>query len=598
MVKSNVEKLLKTYFLKTLISIVIVSSCILARAPRDIPGEEVTEEEFLKFKTVNDTSLNEVPKNTPDDELWYDKAAKTWTAPSIADQLDASESSLKGGMGGIFVPYMSDPEIEPEMDILNLRGKIIRRGKCGKIYNVLPGEYFVHVGSGSKGQRVIKKVQIVEGKVKIIKPDWCGITINVIDENNKTFRGEYEIARIDTFDAYGRGTGNDPTLGELLDTWIVKPGLYKIFNVGASYTSLKNFVTIRLLPGEYVQYTLVEDNETQSIIGGGAIDILAKQKINSNWSYGIDIGGGIDFNVVNDRIEDTLTTNQVDVSLLFEARLAYLKEKLDWDIRLRVDEGINVQEFNIKTLSNSIDLLRLSSVLIWRLLPILGPYQRFEGNTEIFPTSAKGAKIYGNENDHYFIHLKEDKSLDKIDGESESIQIRPAFSPLLLEAGLGISANVLRTRIFDATIMGGLGYTYEQQRDTYRIGDSTDLVDTILNSNYDTCYSIASQYSHHILIETEEDRNEVGPELLINTYLRLGRMVVVDSELKYFLPFKRIKPDLGPDLTFRNTVSLRLISQLTLDYEFRYALAQPEENDLRKNEARHRVLLRFSFSRR
>ncbi len=589
--------------------VIILSDIVNAKAPHEIPGEEVTEEEFLKFKTSEDTTLNRVPEESPEAELWYDKASKTWLSPSIADQLDASETSLKVGMGGIFVPYMTNPEVEPEMDIINPLGKIVRRGKCGLIYSVLPGEYFVHVGSGSKSQRIIKKVSVQEGKIRVVRPDWCGITINVIDENNKNFRGEYEIARIDTFDAFGRGSGNDPTLGEMLDTWILKPGIYKLFNVGTSYSSLKNFTTIRLLPGEYTQYTLVQNGTTLDIIGGGIVDILAKQKLSSNWRYGIDIGGGVDLNVVNDRKEDTLTTNQVDISLLFETRLEYVKDKFDWDIRLRVDEGINFTSFDLSTINNSIDALRLTSLFTWRLLPNFGPYQRFEGNSEIFSKNVESPNLEDTTNIHNFIFLNDDHSLDKIDTESERIELHPPFSPLLFEAGLGISANILRTRVFDATLLGGIGYTYELQRDTYKVGEKSDIRDSIVYKDDDTTYlvpnndytlldSIVNNESYHILFKAQEKRSEVGPELLLNTYLRLGRAIVMDSEFQLFYPFVRIDSNKGPDIDFRNTISWRLISQLTLDYEFRFNLVQPLEKDLNKQEARHRVLLRYSFSRR
>lgn len=589
--------------------IAILSLSLYAKPPSEIPGEEVSEEEFLKFKTSEDTTLNRVPDGSPESNLWYDKASGTWLSQSIADQLDASESSLKVGMGGVFVPYMTSPELEPEMDIINPDGEIVKRGKCGLIYSVLPGEYSVHVGSGSKNQRIIKEITVQEGKIRVVRPDWCGITINVINENNKTFRGEYEIARIDTFDAYGRGAGNDPTLGEMLDTWILKPGIYKIFNVGTSYGSLKNFTTIRLLPGEYVQYTLVENGTTFEIIGGGVIDILAKQKINSNWRYGIDIGGGADLNVVNDRKEDTLTTNQVDISLLFETRLEYVKDKFDWDIRLRVDEGINFTSFDLSTITNSIDALRLTSLFTWRVLPNFGPYQRFEGNTEIFSKSVESPNLADTTNNHNFIFMNDDYTLDKIDTESERIELHPAFSPLLFEAGLGISTNILRTRVLDVTILGGLGYTYELQRKTYKVGEKSDIRDSLVvtegdstykvpNNDYSLLDSIVNNESYHILFKAQEKRSEVGPELLINTYLRLGRAIVMDSELQIFYPFARIDSKKGADIDFRNTVSWRLISQLTLDYEFRFNLVQPLEEDLNKQEARHRVLLRYSFSRR
>jgi hypothetical protein len=96
------------------------------------------------------------------------------------------------------------------------------------------------------------------------------------------------------------------------------------------------------------------------------------------------------------------------------------------------------------------------------------------------------------------------------------------------------------------------------------------------------------------LVTSDNKRTEIGPELLLNAYLRLGHSALIDSELKYFAPFDRITK---PDLRFRNTLSWRLISQLTIDYEFRYTLVQSNEIELKRNEGMHRVLLRYSFSK-
>lgn len=605
------------FILFKILIILFWAATIHSSPPKEVPGEEVTEEEFLRYKTARDTTLNKAPDEIAKTDIWYEKAAKSWNAPSVADQLDASESSLKGGMGGIFVPFMTDPEFEPEIDIITPGGRIIKRGKCGRIYNVIPGKYFVHVGSGSEDQRVVKEVDVIEGNVKVVKPDWAAITIKVINENNRIFRGEYEIARIDTFQSFGRGTGNDISLGEKLDTWVLKPGLYKIFNVGASYNSLKNFTTVRLRSGEYVNYTLVQDETNNGdIIGGGAVDVQGNQKINSNWHYLINIGGGIDLNIEKDIDDDTLTTNQIDVSLLFETKLGYIKEKIDWNLGLRIDEGISVKSFEFENLTNSIDELRITSLFTWRVLPNIGPYQRLEGNTEIFPKSIKNLNLEDGGNKHYFIVLEDDYSLNYIDSESNKFELHPALSPFLFEAGLGVSSNLLRTRVFDVTLLGGLGYTYEQQRNTYKIGNKNDIrdtlyienngvIDSIENPAFHQCSTIVANESHHILLKAQRERSEFGPEILLNTYLRLGRAIVMDSEFQLFFPFGRIKnidgdrkAVKGPDFDFRNTISWRLINQLTLDYEFRYNLVQPLEEDLNKQEARHRVLLRFSFSRR
>jgi len=69
----------------------------------------------------------------------------------------------------------------------------------------------------------------------------------------------------------------------------------------------------------------------------------------------------------------------------------------------------------------------------------------------------------------------------------------------------------------------------------------------------------------------------------------------VESEIEYFAPFDRLD---RPDFTLRTTLSWRLIRVVTLDYEFEYTLEQPFEEVLQQNESRHRILIRFSYTKR
>ena len=159
-------------------------------------------------------------------------------------------------------------------------------GYPGRTFSVEPGAYTVVLGSGAHEQRIVRKVTVEEGRTVPIMPDWAGLAVETVDSLGVSFRGQYELMRIDEFESYGQGYGANPELGEVVKTWIVKPGIYKILGVGQSYNSLTGFVTVRLVPGEFCRFLLVQDSTDYRILGGGTVDVTPQSKLASPWKYG------------------------------------------------------------------------------------------------------------------------------------------------------------------------------------------------------------------------------------------------------------------------------------------------------------------------
>lgn len=582
-------------FIAAIMLILTTAKQGVSKPPAEVPGTEITEEEYFDFITPRDSIEKKVPPSSPYSPTWLDKAAKTWDAPPISVQIAEDKNMILIGMGAVFIPYMSNPGLEPDIEILNNIGKVVASGKTGRKYSLMPDSYHVILGSESHEQKIIKAVQVTESDISLVFPDWCGLSIDLVNEDNQPFRGEYELARMDKFEPFGRGFGRNPDLGENIKTWILKPGTYKIFGVGESYNTLTNFVTVRLLPGEFVRFVLVENENDMKIVSGGTVQLKASSEIGSNWKYGIDVGGGIDFNYAHDRENDTVTVDKNDISLLFYSRLNYRNNPYEWDSRFKLDEGVTFSDFtdfDVTKLSSSIDELRLTSIFTWRVLPWLGPYGRVETSTEIIPERARRPELTANDK-HNFIILDSDSNIVDIDSINESYRTQPAFSPITLETGAGANMNILNTRYFDARVLTGIGFTYEKHWDEWKIGEVSEICDTIICDSIliidkDTINIYKKSYT--ILIDKEGDRTDIGPEVLLNLTLRIGRLITIESELKYFAPFSRIAK---PDLHWRSIVSWRLARMITLDYEYKYTLVQAEE--LKQNESRHRVLIRFSY---
>jgi len=418
-------------------------------------------------------------------------------------------------------------------------------------------------------------------------PDWAGLSIDVSDENNIQFRGEYELVRIDEFEPFGRGFGADPDLGETPKTWILKPGLYKIVSVGESYNTLRNFVTVQLLPGQFVRLLLIESEPDYRIQGGGIVDVRINRALARNWKYGVDIGGSALFNATIDRRDRDESVNSTTIALLLKMWLRFEKKPVDWLTSLRFDEGLTLPQFDFSRIENTIDDLRQTSLFVWRFLPWFGPYGRFEAETDLFPKQVRRGQ---NEQSFYII----DGSGRNIDIDTtDSWQTEDAFSPYRLEAGVGANIDIVDTRPFNARSRAGFGYSFDGFRNRYRNAAVTD-VDSATRAA-DSAVVSASRILERV---GTVNTHQYGPEVALNMEVRIGKFALATGEIKVFAPIAPELRLLRPDLDIRTLVSWRLSQAITLDYEWNYSLLQPENPDLKTDLMEHRVLVRYSFRSR
>jgi hypothetical protein len=576
---------MRSRFLFTLI--VLCWGRILAELPADLPGEEVTQE-YMQWVLPKDTVLVPTDTKTPITVPWYDKVAKTWDAPPLSEQMSSDRSNIPLGKGGIFIPRFSDLYRAPEIEILNANGDVVQTGSPGKMFSVEPGTYFVVLGSGSHRQRIVRQVVVEESKSTPVLPDWCGLTIETLDSNSVPFRGEYEIVRIDEFEPYGRGFGADPTIGEVLTTWILKPGTYKIFGRGQSFNTLKNFVTVRLLPGEYTKFLLIQRPDDFTIMGGGNIELTPGTKLKSHWRYGANMGGTIFFSGKTDKKETSSNTMNLILNLRTNLSLTYNNAPYEWKSDLLIDEGINVSDLafftnlDFKELINATDELRMTSLYIWRILSWFGPYGRAEISTNLFPRRYKR-----DESKYKYFYLppsdstKENGNVDS----SSTFKLSNSFSPLIFEIGGGANFDAIRTRAFQTKVRLGVGSTFGNFPEKYEIVPNNRVDSTLLSAIF--------------LIKKDKTTNlEFGPQAAINVNLHIGRFATASSELKVFTPVLPEMRITRPDFDLNATLSWRLSRYITLDYDYRYILLQPEMTDAQVNTSTHRIWLRFSYSSR
>jgi hypothetical protein len=565
--------------------------------PPSIPGNDITGS-YNTLTRISDTMVLAPPPTSSYSPRWLEKAEKTWDAPPLAQQIEEDSAMVPLGKGAIFIPRFSDPALEPTVQINEPGGKLYKWGETGKKYTALPGQYSVVLGSGSANQRIVKKVAVEEGKAAPLIPDWCGLTVDVVDESNVPFRGAYELARIDEFEAYGRSFGRDITRGERIKTWILKPGLYKIFTAGMSYNALTNFITVRLVPGEFVRVVIIENQKDIKIIGGGELEageLSARRK--SNWNRNLNIGGTITFNATDDRINSDNSTNATNIAFLLLYDLIYKKGSSDWETNIYWKEGLNFSDLMQSNINTGGDF-RFTSLWVWRVfLPWLGPYFRTEFQMQLFPIFSSFNK---NDKNHVFITLGADSSLQDIDTKNASKELKPFFSPVTVEAGVGTNIDAVTRDNYDAKLRLGLGYS---QTNSWNQNISQDSINFSKIQPTDTALLRAVlQNNKSAIIQKSSDilSRSYGPEFGLALNIRAGAWGIARGDFRMRIPLDPLvkEHELRSDWDINATTSWTLTRSISLDYLFLYSLKQPIEVTERINTSSHSIFLRFSFNSR
>jgi len=573
---------------KTIALALLVLNALFAELPSDLPGEEISNE-YLNYSIKKDSILTKSePLEVRDSSVWFSAVQKTWDAPPLAEQMASDKSNVPLGKGGIFVPRLTIRGNEPNFEIVDAEGHLHASGEPGETQTVEPGVYFVILGSGSQRQKIVKKVKIEESKTVPLVPTWSGLIIETIDTNSTPFRGEYELVNITDFDPYGRGFGADPDRGDMVNTWILKPGTYKILGRGESFNTLVNFITVRLLPGELTKVLLIQNPDNMKIISGGTVDITPGKTITSNWKYGTNIGMTLQFNGETNRLETHKNTISSFLSTRINFWLHFNKNPLEWESTFRLDEGFNLSDLSLSRLTTGPDELRLHSIFIWRFIPWFGPYSRAELRTNLLPRRITLDKAIYNQ----FCLVEDNNTVNSFDSVNQAIKLSSPFSPLTLDFGAGANFDAMDSRFFELKVQLGAGSSFNRFPDRY-ISINAHEVDT---SSIDL--EKRSLLDNSIVLRREKKTRlfEFGPQTSLIGNIQLGRIGTAGAELQIFAPVAPEMRFTSPDFDFSATMSWRLTRAVTLDYEYDWQLKQPENIDARIDKSTHNIWLRFSFS--
>jgi len=481
---------------------------------------------------------------------------QTWlTAPSRV-QAEQDGKLIPVGKGAIFVPAMSGPTREPPY-VVERDGKVVETAPMGSHVILDPGVYRVLLGSGALADRFSRRVLVKERRATIVPATWSGLVVNVVDERAVPFRGSYELIALPSRTNYGLGLGADIELGEEVRTWLLPPGRYMLIKTGESYQARTNFYSFRLLPGELLRLTLVQDQASGDFLGAGETSVSETETEVRDWLLHLVLGGDAEFNRRSD-----LVGFPSGYGWTLGGYLDFLAQwkPLEHLVYTRFKLEEKQVKFPDQPWQKDLDELRVDGLYVYRILPWLGPYVRAGFQTTIFPS---------------YLHFASARTLvDAADGRvlgegKRHFEVAPSFAPIEVKGGAGLGFLLSTSYVLDAQIRVGFGARTLFNRGLYLARDDVATPDLELLRRGD-----AYQY---------------GAEATIVGSLRLTRWILATTEFEFLEPFN--DPE-RPVFDWETTIGLRLVSFASLNYIFKL-LSDRERSDHLQTE--HRILLRFTW---
>jgi len=499
---------------------------VFAMRPPELPGIEITNSEIAL-----EQSQKLVRKLTSDNGDIYEN--KGWTAPDIEEQMNQDEAFIGMGQGAIFVPRFTESRLEPEfkavkMDTLSKEYENKEwLGKHGQRLVVPHGTYMVIMGSGNADNKFVYEVEVEEGKTALVPPNWGGLVINTINQDGEFVSESYEIFEVYSGKSYGRGFGLTQERQNDLKTWILPPQIYRISRSGENASSILNYITVQVNPGELSNVELVFEDSTGRLVAGGVHKMRINTAKNSYWTQGLRLGGSASYT--------TLLTASEQKSSAWNAlgdlrwRALYNRTKIFWLTELYTRENMQWLSEDKKESQWSIaqDLLQFQSSVVYRIFDWIGPYMRVNAKTHIFP-------------EYYWI----EDSLDISKGEK--IRTSSSFDPLRIGEGVGLNLQTIVSNAADLSAQTGFAARQTIRRKILIPSDKAKTVfSTITNESYD-----------------------YGWENSVNVRLAFLRFFTLDLTGEIFFQNARIKnyiiEELSADLRFSLTRYLELSYQQQL----------------------------------
>jgi len=343
---------------------------------------------------------------------------------------------------------------------------------------------------------------------------------------------------------------------------------------------LTGFVTVRLLPGEWIDLTLVMDNTV--VVGGGMLSLMPPVDRREAWRFGTDLGGSIVWTREKSALQSNLRTT---TNLTGFGQFRVRKEAGPWISSARLQFVGGASQIAHDNLRITPDELTATLFTVRRITPRMGPYGRITATSHAFPTdidlSTDGPPLA------LYVRNRQTGRLDYRDGNATSWEAAGSLAPLELREGAGLNLDVVRTPAFEVSLQTGIGSRQYLSLGAY---SQKSLGNWSLLSEVRAIDSTATA-SNSLVMQRAVFAQGTGLEAAGEMLLRVGSWASVTASPSMFWGFW---PRDELEFSVASVFSVHLSRFLSIDYRFSVKRSL-DEGALHRYPYVNQVLLRFSF---
>ncbi len=466
-----------------------------------------------------------------------------WLMPPPEEQLARDQTEIPIGKGALFVPSITGPEYEPPATVVTEK-EVLSISLSQRVL-LDPGPYVVVISSGTPAQGVSVAVDVREGETTLVPVTWGALRIEVTDDHRIPHRGSYDIIRADTREPVGTGFGVDTLQGEILQTWLLPSGLYRIVKPGRDYRALRDFESVDVPAAGFVRYRLVMDADTGDFYGAGVLlpdEFASVGPDHANWFKSLVLGfeGAM---VADQNVVGLPSQTLLSASAFLDAQVGYQKNKHTLSFLAQVEEGASqkqIEDDDPLPIEKSVDLLRGDALYTYDIKGSTGPYVRGSAESRAFPTDLIAAA------DSTFVTTFPDGSTQTTQVlANETFHISDAWAPSLFREGVGMNTSFLeKARSMNFNFRIGYGMRQNLYQDALVLIPDMERTSALEYASVPTFY-------------------QEGIEATVVATLRLPGWIVYSTDLELFADFQTLT---RPSANWRNTLSLRITRNLSVNY--------------------------------
>ncbi len=324
---------------------------------------------------------------------------------------------------------------------------------------------------------------------------------------------------------------------------------------------------MRVLPGLHTHYILVLDPTTFDFQGAGEAGEYDIFKPRDAFSASLVIGGDVSLTSRSHVLNQTQGDSYAATAFV-DGRLNFLIANNPLLFRLQVEEG----QGKLPNLpwQKTKDRVALDSLYIYRWRPWIGPYARFNAQTNLFdtfryfsagdPASYRLLDVHGNPVSNFPVVT------------GGKLQTGIPFGLTTLREGAGVNTRVLKTTFAEANVRVGPGARHTIARQLY----------TEINAGQNGRTTADFQQIN--------SASTYGVEVTVLAIARLSNYVIINIELDTLTPFLRNESAI---IDMNTTAALKLTQFVSLNYIFNF---QSNRNVSPRDQIEHDILMRFSLA--